>query len=87
MGNRSPLFKVPEKNPIPRRYDDYHDRLEQSPLDVAMAGYEVLDRSLRATPFSAFGTPPPPSKIQKETVITGADSTWDQAGIRLGFQR
>lgn len=83
---RAPIYKLREKNPIPRIEQDRtgNDRLGQSPMEVAAAGYEVIDRSRRADPFDPFGPAPLPSKAPADPVSRGADTRWDITRLSVG---
>lgn len=60
------------------------DRLDQTPMEVAKAGYEVLDRTTRTEPFFPFGVPQKPSKAPAVPANTGADPHFDRTKINIG---
>jgi|HubBroStandDraft_4_1064222.scaffolds.fasta_scaffold81156_4 hypothetical protein len=60
------------------------DRLNQTGMEVAKAGYEVIDRTTRTEPFFPFGAPLNPSKAPAIPANTGADPHWDRTTIKVG---
>ena len=85
---RAPFYKL---EPLGRNSAQHHDtertgnaRLAQTPMEVARAGYEVLDRTSRTEPFFPFGPPLNPSKAPAIPASEGADPRWDHVGIRIG---
>jgi hypothetical protein len=83
---RAPIYKLKPLNPQTRYEDDRkgEDRLDQTPMEVAKAGFEVLDRTTRTEPFFPFGVGLKPSKAPAEPANTGADPHWDRTTIRVG---
>ena len=98
---RAPMYRLRAKNAKERRNlqhsdrdtlegpapddESRDDRMNQSPMDIAAAGYEVLDRTRRTEPFYPFGPPSTPSKAPAEEANDiGADYRWDRTKIRIG---
>jgi len=85
---RAPFYKL---QPLGRDSAPHHDtertgnaRLAQTPMEVAKAGYEVLDRTDRTEPFFPFGVPVNPSKAPAVPASEGADPHWDHVTIKVG---
>lgn len=85
---RAPIYKLTPlgRNPAQRHEEDRtgNDRLDQTGIEVAKAGYEVLDRTTRTEPFFPFGVPLSPSKAPAIPANSGADPHWDRTTIKAG---
>ena len=72
-------------NPLAKENPQMRDRLDQSPLDIATAGFEVIDRSLRNRPFDPFMPQPMQGKhTAPEAQDSGADYRLDRVTVRVG---
>ena len=85
---RAPIYilKPLGRNSATRHEEDRtgDDRLNQTGMEDARAGYEVLDRTTRAEPFFPCGVPRAPSKAPAIPSNTSADPHWDRTTIKVG---
>ncbi len=80
---RAPKYEATPVNPVkPPRHFDKHP---SGAVQVARAGYEVIDQATPNSPFDPFGPQPATKKdLGKPVTTDGADRNWDSTRIGLG---